>query len=185
MPNKPGCRCNKFNLSCVYTSSRSPLDEEYLSMTRKIALANEIETLNHQIKEMEANFKTLPGYNSCINTPPPEELMPFYSDESISSFEDTDSAVCLASEDTTSSYHPPAKRTKLIASLDDVNVYLTPTITSEAQEYQNSLRVNPWTLTLQKGEFKIKTHIKTHSDLLDNLHHMMGTVNLTSFIPPN
>ncbi|GAA5806007.1 hypothetical protein HPULCUR_011535 [Helicostylum pulchrum] len=178
-------RCNKFNLSCVYTSSRSPLDEEYLSMTRKIALANEIETLNHQIKEMEANFKTLPGYNSCINTPPPEELMPFYSDESISSFEDTDSAVCLASEDTTSSYHPPAKRTKLIASLDDVNVYLTPTITSEAQEYQNSLRVNPWTLTLQKGEFKIKTHIKTHSDLLDNLHHMMGTVNLTSFIPPN
>lgn len=166
-------------MSCVYTSSRSPLDEEYLSMTRQIALVHEIDTLNQQIKEMEATFKTLPAYN----TPPPEELMPFYSDESISSFEDTNSAVCLASED--SSSYPPAKRTKLIASLDDVNVYLNPTITSEAQEYQNSLQVNPWTLILQKGEFKIKTHIKTHSDLLDNLHHMMGTVNLADFIPSN
>ncbi|KAI8061268.1 hypothetical protein BDF21DRAFT_429210 [Thamnidium elegans] len=150
-------------------------------MTRQIALVNEVDTLNQQIKEMEDTFKTLPTYNSFTNTPPPEELMLFYNDESISSSEDTNSAVCLASED--SSSYPPAKRTKLIASLDDVNVYLTPTITSEAQEYQNSLQVNPWTLTLQKGEFKIKTHIKTHSDLLDNLHHMMGTVNLTSSIP--
>lgn len=57
-------------------------------MTRQIVLDNEIDTLNQLIKEMKDTFKTLPTYNSCINTPPPEKVTSFYSDKSISTFED-------------------------------------------------------------------------------------------------
>lgn len=136
---------------------------------------------------MENTMKDLQNGNTK-RIMPDQTMTPCYLEDSwnqsVSSFEDTNSAVCLASEhDYNSLSNRPAKRTKLIASIDDINVFLTPSITSDYEEQENSSKINPWTLTLKKGEFIVNTNIKTHTDLLNNLHHMMGTVELTNTIP--
>ncbi|CAO3655653.1 unnamed protein product [Mucor hiemalis] len=180
-------RCGKFNLSCVYTSTRSPRDEEYLDIARSASLIQQINVLDNQIKDIEESIQTIKLYggNSMIMTSPDMSLPSLVDDKSISSFEETSSVICNASVYHNSMFERPTKRTKLIASDGfDINAILSSSVTtSESEEQENQAKVKPWTLTFQKGNICINTNVTTHADLLNNLHHMMGTVELLSTIP--
>lgn len=180
-------RCGKFNLNCVYTSTRSPRDEEYLDIARSASLIQQIDVLNSQIKDMEESIQTikLHGGNTVTMSSPDMSLPSLVDDKSISSFEETSSVVCNASVHPNSFFERPTKRSKLIAS-DGIDIHAilsTADATSESEEQENRAKIKPWTLTFKKGNICINTNVTTHADLLNNLHHMMGTVELLSAIP--
>ncbi|KAI8647250.1 hypothetical protein BD408DRAFT_408856 [Parasitella parasitica] len=186
-------RCHKFNLCCVYTSTRSPRDEEYIELARRNALMSQVESLNNQIKNMEDLMRDISKNKgasglalSPVNSTP---SLVDDSDKSVSSYEDN-SVVCLASipsnveiNDLDKFIKPKSnKRIKLIASSgDDVHVYLSP---NDKNGSENQDRSAQWTLTFKKGNICIDTNVKTHNDLLSNLCQMMGTVELMSQLPP-
>ncbi|KAI9474242.1 MAG: hypothetical protein EXX96DRAFT_581135 [Benjaminiella poitrasii] len=49
----------------------------------------------------------------------------------------------------------------------------------------NDHQVKPWKLTLEQGQMVIETHVKNHTDLLHNLHHMIRTTSFSLQIQPN
>lgn len=168
-------------MSCVYTSTRSPLDEEYLDIARQATIVQEIETLNNQMKDMETQINHIKSNNSIVTSPNSSVPSLLTDDMTVSSFEDTNSVACIASlSNEVVSLFRPKKRTKLIASVrNDINAFLT----TDTEEEENASKAKPWTLTFQKGDICINTHVTTHSDLLDNLFHMMGAVELMPSIP--
>lgn len=184
-------RCAKFNLSCVYTSTRSPFDEEYLDIARRTALLEQIEAMNNQMEDMERSMTQFEKSDSMDIVLSPSQSLPSLMDDnmgmSMSSFDDNNSIECLASVREEKSHSDcPFQRKQLIGSLGcDVNAFLTTNITTDQEEQENYSKITPWTLTLQKGNLVVHTNVKTHADLLDNLHHMMGTVELLSYIPSN
>ncbi|KAI8988177.1 hypothetical protein BDF20DRAFT_833051 [Mycotypha africana] len=132
---KPCERCHKFNLCCVYTSTRSPRDEEFIELARKQALLAQIETMNDQMKEMESLMWEMKHSNNSFKSNNSATSATFAnslpsltddSDKSVSSQEDDNSAICNASVDTYS-YSYPNKRTKLLCSSDknDISAYVT------------------------------------------------------------
>ena len=176
-------RCGKFNLSCVYTVTRSPKDEEYLALARKVHLEQQIDYLNDQIKGMEDSIYTMRGSN-YISSPPTSvpTLLDDLTDFSLSSSssDDTSSLICYGSIDD----HRPFKRTKVLATAGkDISAFLSIPLLTDQEEKEYESKVKPWTLTFQKGNVCIRTHVATHTDLLNNLHHMMGTVELIPTIP--
>ncbi|KAG2202541.1 hypothetical protein INT47_012535 [Mucor saturninus] len=184
-------RCMKFNLSCVYTSTRSPFDEEYLDIARQAALVEQIQTMRNQMEDMEKWMAQSERSHSMDSAYSPNHSLPSLMEDdhmgSISSLDEIHSVECLPSIHEGKPYFDcPLQRKQLIGSLGaEVNAFLTTDITTEQQEEANSSKITPWTLTFEKGDIVVHTHVKTHSDLLDNLYHMMGTVELLNFIPPN
>ncbi|EPB84941.1 hypothetical protein HMPREF1544_08300 [Mucor circinelloides 1006PhL] len=185
-------RCHKFNLCCVYTSTRSPRDEEYIELARRAALVSQVEILNNQIKDMETMMKDMGNSNKIIDfVASPVNSIPSLmddSDKSISSYEDS-SVACVASippnvelKEIDNLIKPkPNKRMKLIASSGNhVHAYIS-TDTTDQDEAQ--AKAAPWTLTFKKGNMCINTNVKSHSDLLNNLYQMMGGIELEPQVP--
>lgn len=121
----------------------------------------------------------------------PNQSLPSLTDDSMdmnmSSPDDYNSVECLPSiHEEKSHVYCPFQRKQLISSLGGhINAFLTTDITTELEEQANSSKITPWELTVQKGSIIIHTNVKTHSQLLDNLYHMMGTVELLNYIPSN
>ncbi|KAI7900583.1 uncharacterized protein BX663DRAFT_562941 [Cokeromyces recurvatus] len=178
---KPCERCYKFNLDCIYTLNRSPRDEEYIELAKRAALISQIESMTHQIKEMETLMSDLKtqqqNRTSSLSISDIPSMTDDNSDKSLSSFEDINSVTCSALP-SIPSYTlvvppPPNKRIKLFEKpQQNIQAFLT------------SKSTKPWKLTLQQGEFIIETNIRTHTELLDHIHRMMGSVELLTDIPP-
>ncbi|KAF1802252.1 hypothetical protein FB192DRAFT_1377066 [Mucor lusitanicus] len=109
------------------------------------------------------------------------------SDKSVSSYEDN-SVACLASIPSNVQINDidklisskPSKRMKRIASSGNgAHVYIS------TDQDENQTKATPWTLTFQKGNMCINTHVKSHTDLLNNLYQMMGTIELIPQVPAN
>ncbi|CEP09207.1 hypothetical protein [Parasitella parasitica] len=185
--------CERFNLCCVYTTARSPRDEEYIELARRAALVSQVESLNNQIKDMENLMKDMSKNRGFSNLAlSPVNSIPSLiddSDKSISSY-DNDSIICLASIPPNVEINnldefitpKPNKRIKLIASSgDNTHAYLSPNEKNSSKGQDGSA---PWTLTFKKGNICIDTNVKTHTDLLSNLYDMMSAVQLLPQVPP-
>lgn len=190
-PDTQSIRCHKFNLCCVYTSTRSPRDEEYIELARRAALVSQVETLNNQIKDMETLMKDMGTNSRAVDfAASPAHSIPSLmddSDKSVSSYEDN-SIACLASIPSNIEINDidklmpskPSKRIKVIAaSGNGTRAYIT------ADQDENQVQAVPWTLTFEKGNMCINTNVKSHTDLLNNLYQMMGTVELMPQVPPS
>ncbi|RCI04291.1 hypothetical protein CU098_006378 [Rhizopus stolonifer] len=181
-------RCYKFNLRCVYTSTRSPRDEEYIEIARAASLVSQMKFINNQIREMEISIQDLSKSRNFSTTSIKSGSMPsmvFDDSDKSSTEEDVNSVAGNVSLFHTSSEYqpgPPLKRTKIIAYDRDMCAYIAPFVVDKKDQLSQG-EVSPWTLTFQKGNMCIETHVKTHSELLNNLHHMVSSVKLSNSIP--
>lgn len=164
-----------------------------MELARQANLVSQVETLNNQIIEMETLITDMKTKNNITSIPSPNFSMPSLVDDSdrsvmsSSAEEDINSVSCIASS-VTDSAKVSTKRRRLLLDSEknhtDIDAYLTPTITDEKQENNYQQNAAPWTLTFKKGQVCIETKVVTHTDLLNNLYHMMGTVELMPAIPP-
>ncbi|KAI8380120.1 hypothetical protein BD560DRAFT_388612 [Blakeslea trispora] len=144
--------------------------------------------MNRQIKELESTIKNLDKANrqskksySSISLP---SMVLDNSDES--SVDDEISSITG-----NASINPPSevglslplKRTKLIAYDKEAGVYLTSLVPNDKKDRERYKKPAPWALTFYKGSIRIETQVKTYSDLLGNLYHMMGVVHLSDQVP--
>jgi hypothetical protein len=119
-------------------------------------------------------------------------LMPDDTNSCLSSFEDVNSIACVASLNPVETnmamtmFGRPLKRIKLFPSTpsDYVDAYLTSNLDYEPEETERHKKVPSWKLTFKKGNICIETNVSTHTDMLNNLHQMLGTTELAMSIPP-
>jgi hypothetical protein len=170
-------RCKKFDLSYVYTSTHSPTDEEVLDVA---ALVQQLDILHNQIENMEETISKVKSNHNITSLSLSGSIPSFFRDNvTVSSIEDANS-VAWVPADNNSLIHRPTKRTKMIGSIgDDIRTFLN----TDIEEQNNASKAKPWTLTFQKGNIRVNTHVTTHSDLLDNLYHMIGSVELMASVP--
>ncbi|KAG0742228.1 hypothetical protein G6F62_006672 [Rhizopus arrhizus] len=160
---KPCERCYKFDIDCVYSSSHSPVDEEFIQIAVQTELLKQAESLETEIANMEKIMKRMKNQGNST---------PSLTNDSDRSMTDEfpsspSTALSFSSES--------VQHSKLIAVLDNG----TQAILKKGEK-----KSQPWILNVKKGDFCIDTHINNYSDLFNNLYCMLQSVEYGSSIPP-
>ncbi|KAG1462835.1 hypothetical protein G6F56_005430 [Rhizopus delemar] len=172
--NQQPCeRCFKFGLDCEYVVLLSPMDEEFIQIAMQKELQNQVKTLETEIKGMEMEIRHLKDPGA---TPSPTLSTPSLTD-------DSDGSVIHDFSVSSPPYPSLSKKPnqQLIAISKDGTCAI---LKSDKERRKESTNAKPWTLCVKKGNFCIDTNIKNHSDMLDNLYHMLQSFKYGLNIPP-